>query len=264
MMFDTLRNPGFGYTPIVEKGRNTFLNMDAGYLKLAPEQLCPLGGPHGETAVLLLCGSVEFIWDGVRREAHRTNPFDDLPYCLHLPANACASVMALDDAELLVLGTENGRLFPPKLYSPDDCSDVKAGVEELSGTARRDIRTVFDYESAPHSNLVVGEVVSYPGRWSSMPPHHHPQPELYFYRFDRPQGFGACFIGEDAFTVRHLSWAAIPGGLTHPQATAPGYAMHYMWAIRHLDGNPWTKTRTVAAEHEWLLDPDADVRKPQD
>ena len=39
--------------------------------------------------------------------------------------------------------------------------------------------------------MVLGEVVNLPGKWSSYPPHHHPQPECYFYRFDKPMGFGA-------------------------------------------------------------------------
>lgn len=260
-MFNTIQNPAFGYTPIAGGGENAFLLMDAGYLKLAPGQAHAFGGGGRETAALLLRGAVAFTWEGGHAQARRPDPFDDLPTLLHIPAGVRAQVSAAEPAELLLLATENRRPFPPRLYNPEDCLNAEAGADEWQGAARRDIRTVFDYESAPHSNLVVGEVVSHPGRWSSYPPHHHPQPELYFYRFDRPQGFGACFIGGEAFTVRHLSWAAIPGGLAHPQAAAPGYAMHYVWAIRHLEGDPWTKTRTVEAAHEWLLDPGADIRK---
>ncbi|MGN1008127.1 MAG: 5-deoxy-glucuronate isomerase, partial [Butyricicoccus sp.] len=25
----------------------------------------------------------------------------------------------------------------------------------------------------------------------------------------------------------------------HPQVAAPGYAMYYLWIIRHLEGNPY-------------------------
>lgn len=100
--------------------------------------------------------------------------------------------------------------------------------------------------------MVNGEVINSPGRWSSYIPHFHPQPEVYVYKFDRPQGFGAAFIGEDTFRTETNAYVAIPGGDVHPQVTAPGYAMWYSWMIRHLPGDPWAKTRIVCEEHAWL------------
>ena len=110
--------------------------------------------------------------------------------------------------------------------------------------------------------MVNGEVINTPGRWSGYIPHHHPQPEVYTYKFDKPQGFGAAFIGDNAFKITHNSWAEISADLMHPQVTAPGYAMWYSWMIRHLDGNPWKKTRTDLPEHTWLLDPKAEIWAP--
>ena len=34
--------------------------------------------------------------------------------------------------------------------------------------------------------------------------------------------------------------------------------MCYLWGIRHLDGDPWLKTRIDEPEHEWLLQPDVE------
>jgi 5-deoxy-glucuronate isomerase len=104
--------------------------------------------------------------------------------------------------------------------------------------------------------MVLGEDLHFPGRWSSYPPHHHDQPEVYFYRFDKPQGFGVSIIGDQPALVMNNSISAIPGGLDHPQAAAPGYAMYYVWMIRHLEGNPWT-ARVDTPEHAWLHDPKA-------
>lgn len=264
-MFDTIKNPICGYNPVAGTGGPLDdMPIDAGYLKLTPRQTYPIFSEAGETAVLLLSGSVEFSWEGNRARVQRPDSFDFPPTCLHLPRGTEAAVKALTDAELFVMQTANGRNFPSRLYTPEETANVRAGRTEMNGCARRDIRTVFDYSNAPHSNLVVGEVVSHPGRWSSYPPHHHPQPELYFYRFDKPQGFGACFIGEDVYKIRHLSWAAIPGGRTHPQAAAPGYALHYVWAIRHLPGNPWKATRIGVPEHDWLLEGGGGIWNPQD
>ena len=106
--------------------------------------------------------------------------------------------------------------------------------------------------------MVVGEVISYPGRWSSYPPHHHDQPEVYYYRFNKPQGFGCAMVGEDAYRVVHNSFITIPGELDHPQATAPGYAMYFCWMIRHLENNPWND-RIMEEDHKWLLEPKAKI-----
>ena len=75
----------------------------------------------------------------------------------------------------------------------------------------RTVRTVFDYENAPYSNMVNGEVINHQGSWSSYTPHSHPQPEVYYYRFQREEGFGACFIGDNAYKPRPLA-ATVPEG----------------------------------------------------
>ena len=66
-------------------------------------------------------------------------------------------------------------------------------------------------------------------------PDRYPLPEVYYYKFDHPQGFGGAFIGDNVFKVADGSAACIPGGLTHPQTAAPGYNMYYCWMIRHLE-----------------------------
>ena len=101
--------------------------------------------------------------------------------------------------------------------------------------------------------MVIGEVINFPGKWSSYIPHHHPQPEIYYYRFNKEQGFGCSIIGDDVYKIKHNSYSIIPGGLVHPQVAAPGYAMYYCWMIRHLEGNPWTD-RIDEEQHKWLLE----------
>jgi len=58
--------------------------------------------------------------------------------------------------------------------------------------------------------------------------------------------------------VKHNSTVFIVENETHPQAAAPGYAMWYLWVIRHLDGEPYIQPVFVT-QHEWVKNPDASI-----
>lgn len=210
-----------------------------------------------ETAILLIRGKVSFVWQGNEETASRENAFEKKPYCLHIPKNIAAKITALDDAEVLVQQTENEKDFGCRFYKPADILYQEFGVGQWNGAGHRIVSTIFDYDNAPYSNMVLGEVFNKPGCWSSYPPHHHPQPEVYYYQFNPTQGFGACFNGETAYKSEHGDACFIHDGEDHQQVTAPGYEMYYVWMIHHTKGDPWFKTtRFTAAAHEWLLQDD--------
>ena len=103
--------------------------------------------------------------------------------------------------------------------------------------------------------MVLGEVLNDRGNWSGYLPHRHPQPETYLFKFDRPEGFGASFVGDQVFKSVDNSFSAIPGGELHPQAVAPGFQMYTCWMIRHIDGNPWLQTdRCEDDRYVWMHD----------
>ena len=204
-----------------------------------------------EMAVLLVLGDVTYRWEEKSFRGSRKSFIDEGPHCLHVCRGVAVTVKAEADSEILVQSTENEREFPSLFYRPEDCRDDIFGGDKLEGKMKRTVRTVFDYANAPYSNMVNGEVINHQGGWSSYTPHHHPQPEVYFYRYERSEGFGACFIGDDVYKIKDGSCAAIPGGMTHPQVTAPAFPMYYCWMIRHLDGNPWT-SRVVDERYLWI------------
>ncbi len=258
-MLYRLDNYDYGYNVLTEMdGKHKEMMMDIGIYKFRKDEKIKLKEPSKEMALLLLEGTVIMKWNGIKHKMERHSLFDDEPWCLHLPRNLEVEVEALEESEVLIQKTDNDRAFEPKLYTPEDCKTEIFGEEVLGESSRRLVRTIFDYKIAPYSNMVIGEVINLPGRWSSYPPHHHPQPEVYLYRFTKPQGFGAAFVGDEVYKVVDNSFLTIPGGYVHPQVTAPGYGMYYCWMIRHLDGNPWTD-RVMDEDHSWLLDPKAEV-----
>lgn len=237
--------------------------MDIGYQVMDKNEIMKFHDPLQETAIVILTGEVEIRWQGKKEKMQRESLFDENPTCLLAPKDVEIIVEAATDAELLVQKTFNERKFAPVFYRPEDVQADIFGQGLWNATAERTVRTIFDYDNAPFSNMVNGEVINTPGRWSGYIPHNHPQPEVYTYKFDKPQGFGAAFIGDNAFKISHNSWSEITGGYMHPQVTAPGYAMWYSWMIRHLPDNPWKKTRTDLPEHTWLLDPQAEIWSPK-
>lgn len=253
-MFDYLSFDESGRKVISKTdGENAAMLMDITVFRLKAGETLQVLEKEKEAAILLLEGNITFFFEEKRVDARRKNVFCGAPYCLHLCRGKQASLTAREDSEVLVQMTENKREFETKLYTPAECKIEVMGESQWEGTAKREVLTIFDYQNAPYSNMVIGEVITKAGRWSSYIPHSHPQPEVYYYKFDHPQGFGAAFIGDNVFKVADGSAANIPGGLTHPQTAAPGYNMYYCWMIRHLDGNPWT-TRDNDPAHTWLLE----------
>ena len=248
-----------GYTPIVERrGPNSDMLMDFGILTLGPGESWAAGAAD-EKALLLLSGEAAFSWKGGSFRGSRGSLLDEEPTVLSLCAGEDARVEAgASGAAIAVTRTDNPRRCAARLVRPGEGRSEERGKGTMRETSTRIVRTSFDDSDAPESNLVLGEVVDAPGKWSSYPPHHHPQPEIYFYKFAPAQGFGLTRIGDEAHLLRDGDTVLIREGAVHPQVTAPGYAMWYLWVIRHLEGARYVSPYFVP-EHRWVQEPGAEI-----
>ena len=216
-----------------------------------------------ETAWLLMQGSVRVSVEGTEHAFARTSLFDESASSVHVSANTEVTLAALTDAELTVYDCANTRPFPARTFQPADVPNEHRGRGQVRNRSLRFVRTVFDgTNSPPQAELVLGEVITLPGGWSSYPPHHHAQPEIYHYRFTAPQGYGHAELGEAVHKVRQFDTVCIPPGLDHAQCAAPGYGMYYSWVVRHLPGNPYTIPE-FTAEHAWTMAPTAEFWWPR-
>ncbi|TDT56496.1 5-deoxy-glucuronate isomerase [Fonticella tunisiensis] len=249
----------YGYNPITtidDKEKNTM--MDFGILRIGKGQT-EVDSEKKERAFLLVQGEITFEWEGKRETIKRNSCFDEAPWVLHVPQGVEVKITGVgEDSEICVTKTINDTVFESKLYTDKECASEERGKGTMKETSTRIVRTVFDYSNAKYSNLVLGEVIDFPGKWSSYPPHHHPQPEIYFYKFYPENGYGFCQLGEDVVQVKNNDTVKIVDDLSHPQTTAPGYAMYYLWVIRHIDGNPYI-TPIFEPEHLWVTDKDAKI-----
>lgn len=249
-----------GYNAITElHGKHSEMQLDFGILALAEGESWK-SSLDLERAWLLIKGDVQFSWDGNTRKASRFSCFDENPEVLHVPAGTEVVIKALSDSELCVERTENEKQFAPAYYGKEDIRSDVFGAGVLNEASIRTVRTIFDGEIAPESNMVLGEVIAHPGKWSSYPPHDHPHPEIYHYRLFPKQGFGVSLLEEQPYLVKDGDTSLILPDHTHSQVAGAGYAMYYVWMIPHLPGNRWVpSTRYFRKEHTWMLKDDVKI-----
>jgi 5-deoxy-glucuronate isomerase len=240
--------------------------MEFGVLRLDAGETYDHCSETSEWALLLSQGSADLSLGAQRYSISRPNLFDYSPWCLSVPANQRVGIQAKEATEFFCCATDNPISFEAKLYTPEECRSEFRGEGTMRETSTRIVRTVFDDTNRPESNLVIGEVIGVPGKWSSYPPHHHSQPEIYHYRFLPEQGFGLTAIGDTPYIIRNRDTILIRDGEDHPQVTAPGYAMWYLWVIRHIDGahyGPATGTPVFTEEHKWVMEQENQIWQPR-
>lgn len=253
-----------GYTSLVERrGETAQMLMDFGVIVLDPNNVYQDNSSIDERCYMLGSGSATVSVEGKNFEWQRDDRFEQAPWCISVPRTVEVTIKAKTrKTEILRIATLNSKDFSVKHFTPKDCENEARGAGTMQETSTRIVRTIFNFNNHPDSNLVVGEVVNVPGKWSSYPPHHHPQPEIYHYRFKPEQGFGLTCIGERPYKILDKDTILIRDKEDHPQVSAPGYAMWYLWVIRHLLDNPYIDPE-FTPEHIWVSTPEAPIWVPK-
>jgi 5-deoxy-glucuronate isomerase len=228
--------------------------------RLAPRQSLSFPTEGSEAAIVVLGGVVD-----VRSSAgewvaigDRASVFDGLPCALYLPPGTAVKVSSAEGAEFAVGLARSDLSLPPRLIRPEEIDVELRGV----GNAGRHIYHVIPPEFPAHRLLVV-EVLTPPGHWSSYPPHKHdedrpPQEvdleEVYYHRQDPAQGFALQRVYTDdrdldeTLTVIDGDLVLVPRGY-HVVAQAYGYRGYY---LNVLAGDRRSMAATDDADHAWI------------
>ena len=247
-----------GYTEVVSEKDNPEMLMSFGILKLMKGDEFS-NSDNLERIFVLLNGKVELSWEGNTEILERENLYDHKPFTLNISKGLKVKIKCLSgQSEFSVHKTENEKDFGSKLYGHAELVEETRGKGTMNETGTRCVRTIMDVSITKDSNFMIGEDVHYPGKWAGFPSHSHNQPEIYFYRFLPENGFGLLKLGDQGVCLEQNDTVIIPPDLVHPQVAAPGYAMYFLWVIRHLDGNPYIKP-DFEEQHLWAQEPDAKI-----
>ena len=246
-----------GYNSITEiDGKHSEMLMDFGILKL-DDQLQYSDSMMLERVILLIYGEIEVTFDGKAYHAKRDSFLDDDFWCVNIPEGMEVKIKGIsDDSEVAIVKAENHNQFIPTVRTKKNSVIETRGQGYMNEAGTRIVKTMADHKLAPESTIMIGEDVHYPGKWSGFPSHSHEQPEIYFYKFYPENGFGLLKLGDEGVLLEHNDTITIDPDLVHPQVAAPGYAMYYIWIIRHLEGNPYLGP-TFEEEHLWVEKPGA-------
>lgn len=163
--------------------------------------------------------------------------FDGKPTALYLPVGTTFTIAADGWCEIGIAKSRASQHFPPRLITPDEIDVEIRGA----GNAARQINHIMKPDFPAHRLLVV-EVFTPSGNWSSFPPHKHDVSqmpaesdleEIYYYRIDPADGFGLQRLYTDDGSFDH-AWVIKDGDLLlvhegyHAFAVAHGYTGYYL------------------------------------
>ena len=192
-----------------------------------------------ECCVVLLRGGGEVsIDDGPPQPfGLRADVFASYPHAVYLPHGHDASFRATETTEIAECRAPSDKPLEPRLVTPADCGyEIRGG-----GNATRQIVDILPPEF-PADRLLLCEVFTPGGNWSSYPPHKHdvdnPPAEVdleetYYYRMRTPEAYGfqrlytADGSSDRTLMVEDGDLVLIRDGY-HPFVTAHGFDAYYL------------------------------------
>ena len=227
---------------------------------------------ENELAIVILSGAISVnsnrgTWQSIERE----NVWTSAGTALYLPRRSEFTITAARDSEFAVTWVPTDEDHEPWLIQPQNVPISIRGGDNVS----RQINDLLPPGSPVH-RLILVEVYTPSGNWSSYPPHKHDVhiedevgnlveadlEEVYFYKIDKPEGYAyqRVYTDEnsplqqagypiDALVKAQNNCAVlIPEGY-HPVVSAPGYTTYY---LNVLAGSAQSLANQDDPLHSWV------------
>jgi 5-deoxy-glucuronate isomerase len=186
------------------------------------------------------------------------------PHCLYVPDGAAWSARATTALTLAVCTAPAERSYPARLIGPGGITLTPRG----KGTNTRHINNIAMEDRDVAGRLLVTEVFTPAGHWSSYPPHRHDEDdfprmtyleETYYHRLNPAQGFAIQRVFtedgslDETMAVSDHDVVLVPKG-HHPCGALYGYELYYL----NVMAGPLRKWRFANhPDHAWIAERDA-------
>jgi len=216
-----------------------------------------------ETCAVIVSGKVnaETAQESWQNIGERMSVFEKkAPYSIYTPPGDFIEVKALTDVEIALCKAPATGQYPTRLITPEQCSYELRG----QGTNQRHVCNIL-FGNLPAEKLLVVEVITPDGNWSSYPPHKHDSDNLplesaleetYFHKLNPEQGFAFQRVYTDdrsldeTICVEHNSVVMVPEGY-HPVGAPHGYELYYLNVMAG-PTRQWVFKNDPA--HEWIIE----------
>ncbi len=241
--------------------------------RLAANQSWSFQSGENELAIVNLSGRYSIHsnrgqWSGI---GSRKDVFEGAAHALYLPRHTEFTITAEEAGEYAVTWVPTDEDHEPWLIKPEDVEISVRGGDNVS----RQINDLLPSNSPVH-RLVLVEVYTPSGNWSSYPPHKHDihleddkgnlleadLEEVYFYKIDKPEGYAyqRVYTGEtsplekagcpiDALVRADNNCAVLVPEGYHPVVSAPGYTTYY---LNVLAGSAQTLANQDDPKYTWV------------
>ncbi len=216
-----------------------------------------------EGKVELTVGETSFGVLGDRMNVFERSP----PHALYAPPDSHWKARSETSCVLAVCTAPGSGSRECQIIGPGGVEFAERGT----GTNTRQIYNIAMENQDFADSLLVTEVFTPQGHWSSYPPHRHDEDdfprityleETYYHRLNPPQGFGFQRVFTDDLSldetvcVHDHDVVLVPRG-HHPCGTPFGYEMYYL----NVMAGPIRKWRFAShPDHEWLYDFDPSAK----
>jgi len=235
-------------------------------LVLEPGQSASFGTGNQEVLVLPLAGSCKVTCDGEEHDLHgRPNVFAGVTDFAYVPCAATVTVASALGGRFAVPGAMAQQRLPFRYRAAPQTPVELRGAGNCS-------RRVVNYCMATTfeaDHLIVCEVITPGGNWSSYPPHKHDEErpgearleEIYYFEVGKgPSGepgfayqriYGTPGRPIDLLVEVHdRDLVLVPHGYHGPSMAAPGYDLYYLNAMAGPGARAWLVSDDPA--HAWV------------
>jgi 5-deoxy-glucuronate isomerase len=208
-----------------------------------------------EGRAMISAGGVDFGKIGDRMDVFEKTP----PHCLYVPGGSHWEAVAETACTLAVCTAPGKGGHPARRIGPEGIGLTQRG----QGANTRFIHNIAMENEDYADSLLVTEVYTPAGNWSSYPPHRHDEDdfprmtyleETYYFRLSPPQGYGLHRVYtedgslDETMAVRNHDVTLVPRG-HHPVGAPYGYEMYYL----NVMAGPVRKWRfRNDPDHDWI------------